>query len=203
MQFRCNNLWFADNCNRWSTSSLLCSNMRRSPLETYELIGRVFGTSASSAGGPGFRHVPSRGILTARLWFSPFSQSKCRNVTSKCLRLFIHLFIYTKKKVKWSRYRPGVAQTVGSGIALLFHDRGTRSGWVVSSTPRPHFTSVKAAVPTLEEAEWAPRPVWTGCPRRDSIPDRPAPSQSLYRLSYRAHYLFILCVIKWLYDHEL
>jgi len=31
-------------------------------------------------------------------------------------------------KVKWSRYRPGVAQRVGRGIALLFHDRGTRRG---------------------------------------------------------------------------
>ena len=30
-----------------------------------------------------------------------------------------------KVKVKWSRYRPGVAQRVGRGIALLFHDRGT------------------------------------------------------------------------------
>jgi len=40
-----------------------------------------------------------------------------------------------KVKVKWSRYRPGVAQRVSRGIALLFHDRGTRRGWVVSSTP--------------------------------------------------------------------
>ena len=32
-----------------------------------------------------------------------------------------------KKKVKRSRYRPGVAQRVGRGIALLFHDRGTRT----------------------------------------------------------------------------
>ena len=31
-------------------------------------------------------------------------------------------------KVKSSRYRPGVAQRVGRGIALLFHDRGTRRG---------------------------------------------------------------------------
>ena len=41
------------------------------------------------------------------------------------------------KKVKVSRCRPGVAQRVGRGIALLFHDRGTRRGWVVSSTPWP------------------------------------------------------------------
>jgi hypothetical protein len=32
------------------------------------------------------------------------------------------------KKVKFSRYRPGVAQRVGRGIALFFHDRGTRRG---------------------------------------------------------------------------
>jgi len=36
------------------------------------------------------------------------------------------------KKVKWFRYRPGVAQRVGRGIALLFHDCGTRRGWVAS-----------------------------------------------------------------------
>jgi len=27
-----------------------------------------------------------------------------------------------------SRYMPGVAQRVGRGVALLFHDRGTRRG---------------------------------------------------------------------------
>jgi len=31
-------------------------------------------------------------------------------------------------KVKFSHYWPGVAQRVGRGIALLFHDRGTRRG---------------------------------------------------------------------------
>jgi len=40
-------------------------------------------------------------------------------------------------KVKWSRYRPGVAQRVGRGIALLFHDRGTRRGeWSAVSPGR-------------------------------------------------------------------
>ena len=33
-----------------------------------------------------------------------------------------------KVKVKCSSYRPGVAHRVGRGIALLFHDRGTRRG---------------------------------------------------------------------------
>jgi len=61
---------------------------------------------------------------------------------------------------------------------------------VVSSTPRPHFTPGKDPVPILQEAGWAPWPVWTGGKfrhHRDSIPDRPARSQSLYRLSYWAH----------------
>ena len=58
---------------------------------------------------------------------------------------------------------------------------------MVSSTPRPHFTHGKDSVPILQEAGWAPGPVWTGgksCPHRDSIPDRPASIQSQYRLSY-------------------
>ena len=59
--------------------------------------------------------------------------------------------IYIKVKVKWSRCRPGVAQRVGRGIALLFHENGTRRGWVVSSTPRPHFTPGKDPVPILQD----------------------------------------------------
>ena len=97
--------------------------------------------------------------------------------------------IKKKVKVKWSRYSPGVAQRVGRGTALLFYDWGTRRGWGVSSTPRPHFTSGKDPVPILQEAGWAPGSAWTGGktrPHRDSVPDRPAHSQSLYRLSYPA-----------------
>ena len=51
------------------------------------------------------------------------------------------------EKVKWSRYRHGVAQRVGTGIALLFHDRGTRRGWMFSSTSGPHFTTGKTRYP--------------------------------------------------------
>ena len=85
----------------------------------------------------------------------------------------------------YPRYRPCVAQRAGRGIALLFHDCRTRRGWVVSSTPRPHFIPGKDPVPILQEAGWAPGPVWTGGisrPHRDTISDRPACSQSLYRL---------------------
>ena len=51
-----------------------------------------------------------------------------------------HCLIYQRKvKVKWSRYRPGVAQRGDRGIALLFHDRDTRRGRVVSRNGT-HFT---------------------------------------------------------------
>ena len=53
---------------------------------------------------------------------------------------------------------PVVAQRVGRGIALLFHYRGTRRGWVVSSTPRPYFTPGKDPVPIVQEAGWASGP---------------------------------------------
>jgi hypothetical protein len=65
-------------------------------------------------------------------------------------------------QVKWSRYRPCVAQRVGRRIALLFHDRDTRRGWVIGSTPRLHFTPGKDPVPILQEAGCAPGPGWTG-----------------------------------------
>ena len=106
-------------------------------------------------------------------------------------------------KVKWSRYRPGVAQRVGRGIALLFHDRGTRRRWVVSSTPRPHITPGKDPVPILQEAGWAPGPIWTSGksrPHLDSITDRPARSQSLYRLSYPAH-TFVCIIYIYIYTY--
>jgi len=63
-------------------------------------------------------------------------------------------------------------------------------GKLVSSTARPQFTPGKDPVPILQEAGWATGPDLTGGkspPHRDSIPDRPARSQSLYQLSYPAH----------------
>ena len=49
------------------------------------------------------------------------------------------------------------------GIALPFHDHGTRWGvWGASVTSRPLFTPGKDLVPILQEAGWAPGPVWTG-----------------------------------------
>jgi len=51
-------------------------------------------------------------------------------------------------------------------------------------------TPGKDPIPILQEAGWAPGPVWTvgkSRPHWDSIPDRPAHSQSLYRPSYPTH----------------
>ena len=48
-------------------------------------------------------------------------------------------------------------------------------------------TPEKDSVPILQEAGWALGTVWSGGksrPHRDSIPDHPAHSQSLYRLGY-------------------
>jgi hypothetical protein len=49
----------------------------------------------------------------------------------------------------------------------------------------------KVPVPILQEAGWAPGPVWKGAenltPSGIRSSDRPARSQSLYRLSYPAH----------------
>ena len=47
-------------------------------------------------------------------------------------------------------------------IALLFLDHGTRRGWGVSVMPRPLITPGKDLVPIVQEAGWAPGPVWTG-----------------------------------------
>ena len=56
--------------------------------------------------------------------------------------------------------------------------------WIDPGYPR------KDPVPILQEAGWTTGPAWTGGesrPHRDSIPERPARSQSLYRLTYPAH----------------
>jgi hypothetical protein len=54
--------------------------------------------------------------------------------------------------------------------------------------PRPLSTPGKDPVPIVQEAGWASGPVWTGAenlaPTGIRSPDRPARSQSLYRLRY-------------------
>ena len=72
------------------------------------------------------------------------------------------------------------------GLALLFLDHSARRGWGVSFTSRPLFNPGKDPVPVVQEVGWATGPVWTGAQNLASTeirtPDRPASSQSLYRL---------------------
>jgi len=74
------------------------------------------------------------------------------------------------------------------GIALLFFDHGTGRGWGVSVTPRPLFTPGNTRYP-LYRRLGGPQGR-SGQVRKISPPtgirssDRPARSQSLYRLSY-------------------
>ena len=64
---------------------------------------------------------------------------------------------------------------------------------MVSVTPWLLFTARKDLVPIVQKAGWAPGPVWTDVENLTltgiQTPDHPAPSQSLYRLRYLAHYL--------------
>ena len=74
-------------------------------------------------------------------------------------------------------------------------------------------TPGKDQVPTVQEAGWTPGPVWTGAENLASTgirsPDRPARSQSLYRLRYPAHtnnvrlqyevYIYIYIYIQYIY----
>jgi hypothetical protein len=86
--------------------------------------------------------------------------------------------------------RPQRAQRGSRGIALHILDLGAWRGWVVSTTPRPLYPRERP-VPIIQEAGWAPGPVWTCAenlaPTGIRSPDCPAHSQSLYRLSYSAH----------------
>ena len=61
-----------------------------------------------------------------------------------------------------------------------------------SASRRGRFNRGKDPVPIVQEAGWAPEPVWTAVenltPTGIRSPDRPARSQSLYRLRYPANF---------------
>jgi len=60
-----------------------------------------------------------------------------------------------------------------------------------ASRPGSSLPPGKIPLPIVQKAGWAPGPVWTGAenlaPSGIQSPDRPARSQSLYRLRYPAH----------------
>ena len=86
-------------------------------------------------------------------------------------------------------YTGHTAHRGSRGIALPFHDHGTRRGWGVRVTPWLLFTPGKHLVPIVQEAGWTPGPVWTGAenlaPTGIRSPDCPAHSQSLYWVTWR------------------
>jgi hypothetical protein len=96
-------------------------------------------------------------------------------------------------KVKVTYNRPQRAHRGSRGIALLMLDLGARrGGW---SAPRPgRFTPEKYPVPSNYTGGWVgPRAGLDVCekshPTGIRSPDRPARSQSIYRLTYPAHML--------------
>jgi len=125
--------------------------MRRCGKICYSLTGHRWQYETVHAtytkGKEGYIHTLTLTLtLTMCNNYSFRSNNGCTNGPQCHIHTYIVILLYNyeiKVKVKWSRYRPGVAQRVGRGIALLFHDRGTRRGWVVSSTPRPQFTAMK------------------------------------------------------------
>ena len=120
----------------------------------------------------------------------------CHVINRSCLFLHMRLtFIVLFRYVFHHFYGPRRPLRTSRGIALLF--LGPRHQIGVGGQPHAPTasTSGKYPVPVVQEAGWAPGPVWTGGeprPHRDSNPDRPARSQSLYRLSYPAHYRPVL-----------
>jgi len=63
--------------------------------------------------------------------------------------------------------------------------------------PRPHFTPGKDPVPILQEAVWAPGPVWTGGksrPHRDLILDHPVCRVFIYTIYFSAPWTLLLRV---------
>ena len=95
----------------------------------------------------GWKQLVSKNVCISKMFRALLQSALCSSKCWVCVVLTKPIFMIERtliihvyfKKVKWSRYRPGVAQRVGRGIAVLFRDRGTRRGWVVSSTPRPYF----------------------------------------------------------------
>ena len=104
--------------------------------------------------------------------------------TSEVL-LAVQRLIVVKVKVKVTlvqalRLCTGHTAHKGSrGIALPFHDHGTRRGLRGQRHAPAALYPREDSVPIVQEAGWAPGPVWTGAenlaPHRDSIPGPSSP----------------------------
>jgi hypothetical protein len=69
-----------------------------------------------------------------------------------------------------------------------------RTGWMVKATPLPFHPRKRDLISNVQEAGWASGPVWTCAENLTSTgirsPDRPAHSESLYRLSYPGYLIW-------------
>jgi len=79
------------------------------------------------------------------------------------------------------------AQIGSRGIYLPF-TLGARCGQLLRTTGRPLYPRERDTVPIEQEVKWPPGSVWSGAENLATTavrsPDRPARSESLYRLRY-------------------
>ena len=122
--------------------------------------------------------------FTMKFWFT----RKVRNLlTSRIIFVFTRPCLQNNGKGK---YHPGTGHEGSEGwyrYNLLFFTLGARCGmWSTLGPDR--FNPGKEPVPTVQNAIWAPVPVWTGAENltRTEIrsPNHPGCSESLYRLRY-------------------
>jgi hypothetical protein len=89
------------------------------------------------------------------------------------------------------------AQWGSKSVDVLLFNLGARWVWVVKATTRPLLSRERDLVPTVQEVRWAPGPVWLGAENFAFTyirsPDRPARSESIYRLKYHGQFIRQLC----------
>jgi len=123
--------------------------------EHFSVIGVHLFPLYSSSYLESFSNKYDMSIYVFNPWTYPYTESSFMQsivisfigLTVPCSRVHLTRSVGIRVNVKWSRYRPGVAQRVDRGIALLFHDHGTKRGRVVSSTPPPHLPPGKPRYP--------------------------------------------------------
>jgi len=108
--------------------------------------------------------------------------------------------IKVKKKGKWSRNRPSVAQMVGRGIALLFHNPALE-GWPAAHPGRtlPPGKTWYSLYRRLGGPQGRSGRAESLVPTRARSRTVQPVAQSLYRLSYPAH-KWLIKGIKIIYD---
>jgi len=78
--------------------------------------------------------------------------------------------------------QPGTGYESRGGVEKeprIFFNLDAKLGWMVNATLWPFYPRKTDTLPTVEEAVWAPLPIWTGAenlsPHQDSIPGASSP----------------------------